>query len=58
MSTKNSTPNNRALWDIIIVIILLFSIAEVYVTHTYITSVNPGGNDFFSRWAGARALLI
>lgn len=39
-----------------IVILTLFA-AQVFVTYRYLTSIVPGANDFYSRWAGARALL-
>jgi hypothetical protein len=36
---------------------MLFAI-ESFVTHRYLTSQVPGANDFYSRWHGARALLV
>ena len=40
-----------------LLIIVLFSV-QVFVTYRYLTSIVPGANDFYSRWAGARALLL
>ena len=37
--------------------ILLF-VGESIALHNQFTTSNPGGNDFYSRWAGARALLV
>jgi len=36
---------------------LLFALESVAV-HAFFTARFPGGNDFYSRWAGARALLL
>ena len=33
-------------------------IASVWVVYHYFTSTFTGGNDFYSRWAGGRALLV
>jgi hypothetical protein len=40
-----------------VVVALLFML-EVWVTYTYFTLIVPGANDFYSRYAGARALLV
>ncbi|MCP4424197.1 MAG: DUF2029 domain-containing protein [Chloroflexi bacterium] len=37
--------------------ILLF-VGESIALHNQFTTSNPGGNDFYSRWAGAKALLV
>ena len=37
--------------------VIVFALACVAV-YTYFIKDNPGGNDFYSRWAGARALLV
>lgn len=39
------------------VIVVIFFI-QIFFVHKYLTSIVPGANDFYSRWAGARALLI
>ncbi len=37
---------------------ILLSVGESIALHNQFTTANPGGNDFYSRWAGARALLV
>lgn len=46
--------------DIIILILLFFLLfgLESFVTYRVLTSQAPGANDYFSRWYGARALLV
>jgi hypothetical protein len=42
---------------ILLLIVVLFALESVAVHHLF-TARFPGANDFYSRWAGARALLI
>ncbi len=52
------TPIPRKQWLLITLLILLISAAEsAAIQHTF-TSQLPGGNDFYPRWAGAKALLL
>lgn len=44
-----------ALVSILIVAVILL---DAYATYVVFTSKFPGANDFYSRWAGARAFLI
>lgn len=48
---------NRREWIILGVLFLTLFALESWAAHRYLTSVVPGANDFYSRWAGARALL-
>ena len=42
----------------VVVLIIVVLIANVWVVYTFLTEPFTGGNDFYSRWAGARALLV
>ncbi len=48
---------NRREWIVLGVLFLILFALESWAAHRYLTSVVPGANDFYSRWAGARALL-
>lgn len=39
-------------------LLLLVVVVQVWATHRYMTSIVTGGNDFYSRWHGARVLLL
>jgi len=47
----------RGWWPAGLLIVLLFALESIAV-HAFLTARFPGGNDFYSRWAGARALLL
>lgn len=42
---------------LLLVAIVLF-VLQVFVTYRFLTSITPGANDYYSRWAGARAMLV
>ncbi len=48
-------PRSRIRIVILIVLLSLLWVADVIATHAVFTSRFPGANDFYSRWAGARA---
>lgn len=39
-------------------LLLILFFLETFVMYHYVTSIVPGANDYYSRWAGARALLV
>jgi hypothetical protein len=45
-------------WLVLAALFLILFAIESFVTHRYLTSQVPGANDFYSRWHGARALLV
>ena len=48
---------NRRDWVVLGILLLILFALESWAMRRYLTSVVPGANDFYSRWAGARALL-
>lgn len=48
----------RREWLILGALIAILFVAQAYVTYRFLVLPNPGANDYYSRWAGARALLI
>lgn len=56
-SKPSLIPGRRQQLLLGLVVLLLFTLESVAVHNIY-TSIAPGGNDFYPRWAGARALLI
>lgn len=48
----------RQEWAVLGVLFLLLFALEAWVTHRYFTSIVLGANDFYSRWHGARALVL
>ncbi|MFQ5400078.1 MAG: glycosyltransferase family 87 protein [Anaerolineae bacterium] len=52
------TSSNRGKWLFLGMLLLLLFAVESAVTYRYVSSQVPGANDFYSRWAGARALLL
>jgi len=51
----NPHPLMMALVGVLIVAVIL---VDAYATYIVFTSKFPGANDFYSRWAGARAFLV
>lgn len=49
---------NRKEWLIIILLFVIVTAVESVGVYQYFTKSTLGGNDFYSRWAGAEALLI
>ncbi len=47
----------RDIFILIFLFLLLFGL-ESFVTYRVLTSQTPGANDYYSRWHGARALLV
>ena len=47
----------RDVLILVFLFLLLFGL-ESWVTHRVLTSQVPGANDYYSRWHGARALLV
>ena len=45
-------------WSILALLIIVLFAAQSWVTHRYLVEPNPGANDYYSRWAGAKALLL
>ncbi len=45
-------------WAILALLIAILFAAQSWVTHRYLVQPNPGANDYYSRWAGAKALLL
>lgn len=45
-------------WAILALLITILFAAQSWVTYRYLVQPNPGANDFYSRWAGAKALLL
>lgn len=45
-------------WLVIALLTVILAGAESVVVHGAFTTLHPGANDFYSRWAGARALLV
>ncbi len=58
MDTSTSTPITTRKWYLIILLVLLISAAESAAIQRTFTSQLPSGNDFYPRWAGAKALLL
>lgn len=55
---KKSETMGRKAWLVLgILFVILFALESV-VTYRYLVAPHPGANDFYSRWAGARALLV
>lgn len=48
----------RQEWVVLGVLFLLLFALEAWVAHRYFTSIVLGANDFYSRWHGARALVL
>ena len=48
-------PKNVLLAGLLFIVLF---VGESVALHNAFTAANPGGNDFYSRWAGARALLV
>ncbi|MCP4424842.1 MAG: DUF2029 domain-containing protein [Chloroflexi bacterium] len=49
---------NRRDWIVLGLLLIILFALESIAAQRYLTSVVPGANDFYSRWAGARALLL
>jgi len=49
---------NKREWALIGFLILMLFLLESVATHELFTTRSPSANDFYSRWAGARALLL
>lgn len=49
---------SRREWLVLGVLIIILFVAQVFVTYRYLALPNPGANDYYSRWAGARELLV
>lgn len=49
---------NKRSWFILLLLVGLLMALEIYVIHEAYVSVIVGGNDFYPRWAGAKALLV
>lgn len=45
-------------WILLGVLIAILFGVQVFVTYRYLVAPHPGANDYYSRWAGARALLV
>ena len=45
-------------WISISILFAILFVLEVFVVHQFLTSQVAGANDFYSRWHGARALLL
>ena len=45
-------------WISISILFAILFVVEVFVVHQFLTSQVAGANDFYSRWHGARALLL
>ena len=45
-------------WFLVGLLVLVLLVLESVVVRESYTANYPGGNDFYSRWAGARALLL
>lgn len=58
MTNSTQTQNGRYQWLLILVVFLIVSSMESVAVQRLFTSQIPGGNDFYPRWAGARALLV
>jgi hypothetical protein len=48
---------DRAGWIVIALVPLIIGI-QTWATYRFLTEPYTGGNDFYSRWAGAKALLV
>ena len=46
------------LWLVVGLLVLALSAIESWAVYRLITSKAPGANDFYSRWAGARAFFV
>jgi hypothetical protein len=45
-------------WILVGLLVLALFVIQSWATHRYLVLPNPGANDYYSRWAGARALLL
>jgi hypothetical protein len=45
-------------WFFLVILSLIIFFIEVIIAYKFLTTEVPGANDFFSRWYGARALLL
>ena len=50
--------NRTRTWLLLGLLIVVLFIAESIVTYRFFATRVPGTSDFYSRWAGARALLV
>ena len=46
------------IWLLVGLLVGVLFVLESVAVHTFFTARFPGGNDFYPRWAGARALLL
>lgn len=51
------TPRKRD-WILVGLLIAALFAVQAWSVHQYLVLPNPGANDYYSRWAGARALLV
>lgn len=55
---ETNSPISRRQWFLIALFLLLISAVESAAIQRTFTSQLPSGNDFYPRWAGAKALLL
>jgi len=57
-SKKRNTSATLATRAIIAFLLVMLFLVQSYLIYSLFTSQIPGGNDFYSRWRGTRALLL